>query len=196
MTYRHLSDLAGSRRVSAPHSGAAQLFCLVLLIAASVSASLVFACATPFAAFAVLAAATLPLRQALATIALVWAVNQAIGFGILDYPRDLNTMVWGAGILAAALLTTVAAAGVFRRFAGTSLYAVYPVALMAAYAVYEVVLLALVPVLGGGDGFTVEIVGNLAFVNAIWLGGLIVAFELIRRLNGAVAGQASGGRPL
>ena len=163
----------------------------VLLVAACASASLVFACATPFAAFAVLAAATLPLRPALVTIALVWAVNQAIGFGILNYPRDLGAMAWGLGMLAAALLTTAAAAVVFRRLADANLYAVYPVALMAAFAVYEVALLALVPLLGSGDGFTVEIVGNLAFVNAIWLAGLIVAYELIRRLNGAVAGQPS-----
>ena len=165
----------------------AMWLCTTLLAAACASASLVFACATPFAAFAVLAAAVLPLRSALAAIGIVWAVNQAIGFGILDYPRDLNAGAWGVVMLAAALLTTAAAAGVFRRFAGTSVYMVYPVALMAAYAAYEIVLLALVPVLGGGDSFTFEIVGRLAFVNAIWLAAIIVAYELLQRINGAVA---------
>jgi hypothetical protein len=170
----------------------AMWLCTALLAAACASASLVFACATPFVAFAVLAAAVLPLRSALATIALVWLVNQAIGFGILDYPRDLNAAAWGIGMLAAALLTTAAVAWVFRRFAGMSVYLVYPVALMAAYAVYEIVLLALVPVLGGGDAFTAEIVGRLAFVNAIWLAAIIVAYELLQRINGVVA---AAGRP-
>lgn len=169
--------------------------CAGILVAACVSASLVFACATPFVAFAVLAAAVLPLRPALLVIGLVWVVNQAIGFGILAYPRDLSAGAWGVGMLAAALLTTAAAAAVFRRFAGTSLYAIYPVALMAAYAVYEIVLLAMVPVLGGGDAFTVEIVGRLAFVNAIWLAGLIVVYELLRRLNGIGLRDAAGQRP-
>lgn len=168
--------------------------CAAILAAACASASLVFACATPFAAFAVLAAALLPLRQALVTIGLAWAVNQVIGFGILDYPRDLNAGLWGLGILAAALLTTAAAAGVFRRFANASVYVVYPVALMAAYAVYEVVLLVLVPALGGGDAFTFEIVGHLAFVNAIWLAALIVTYELLQRLNIAAARDSAGER--
>jgi hypothetical protein len=170
--------------------------CAAILLAACASASLVFACATPFAAFAVLAAAVLPLRSALVTIGLVWVLNQAIGFCILDYPRDPNAVAWGLGMLAAALITTAAAAGMFRRFAGMSVYAIYPIALMAAYAVYEIALLAMVPVLGGGDAFTVEIVGRLAFVNAIWLVGVIMAYEALRRLNGAVAGNATGERSL
>jgi hypothetical protein len=168
--------------------------CTAILIAACLSATLVFACATPFAAFAVLAAAVLPLRSALISIGLVWAVNQVIGFGLLNYPRDFNTGAWGLVMLATALLTTAAAAAVFRRFAATNVYAVYPVALMAAYAVYEIALLVMVPLLGGGDAFTVEIVGYLAFVNAIWLAGLIVAYELLRRLDGAMARQTAGER--
>jgi hypothetical protein len=167
-----------------------------ILIAACASATLVFACATPFAAFAVLAAAVLPVRQALLAVGLVFAANQAIGFGILDYPRNLNAGGWGIGMLAAAILTTAAAWAVFRRFRGTSLYAVYPVALMTAYAVYEIVLLAMVPVLGGGEAFAVQIVGWLAFVNALWLVALIAAYELLRRLNGMVAGRVAGQRLL
>lgn len=163
--------------------------CAAILLAACASASLVFACAAPFAAFAVLATAVLPLRSALLTIVLVWLANQAIGFGILDYPRNLTATAWGLGMLAAVLVTTSAAAGVFRRFADRSVYVVYPIALMAAYAVYEIVLLAMLPMLGGGDGFTVEIVGRLAFVNAIWLAGLVAAYELLRRLSGMTVHQ-------
>jgi hypothetical protein len=175
-------------------SNRAAWLCAAILVAACLSASLVFACATPFAAFAVLAAAMLPLSSALMTIALVWVVNQAIGFGILDYPRDLNAAAWGVVMLATALLTTAAAAGVFRRFASTNIYAVYPVALMAAYAVYEVALLAMVPVLGGGEAFAADIVAYLAFVNAVWLVGLIVAYELLRRVNGIVASSTASPR--
>src|SRR5689334_12108048 len=87
----------------------APLFCFVLLTMASALASLVFACATPFAAFAVIAAAMLPLRSALLVVAGSWLVNQGIGFGVLHYPIDVTTMLWGLVIGTAALAGTLAA---------------------------------------------------------------------------------------
>jgi hypothetical protein len=59
----------------------APLFCFVLLTAACALASFAFACATPFAAFAVMAAEMLPLSSALLVVAAAWIVNQGIGFG-------------------------------------------------------------------------------------------------------------------
>lgn len=56
-------------------SNRALWLCVAILAAACASASLVFACATPFAAFAVLAAAMLPARQAMIAVALSFAVN-------------------------------------------------------------------------------------------------------------------------
>ena len=50
----------------------APLFCFALLTAACALASFAFACATPFAAFAVIAAATLPLRPALLVTLAAW----------------------------------------------------------------------------------------------------------------------------
>ena len=73
-------------------------FCLLLLTAACALASFAFACATPFAAFAAIAAAMLRLPAALLVVAAAWIVNQAIGFGALGYPIDLNTMLWGTAI--------------------------------------------------------------------------------------------------
>ena len=71
----------------------APLFCLLLLTAACVLASLAFACATPFAAFAALAGAMLPLSAALLVVMAAWIVNQAIGFGVLGYPMEMNTLL-------------------------------------------------------------------------------------------------------
>lgn len=162
--------------------------CAALLVAGCVSASLVFACATPFVAFAVLAAAVMPLRPALIAIGLVWAVNQVIGFGILDYPRTPNSAMWGLGLGVLALVTTAAAAAVFHRFSSMSRFALYPLALVVCYAVYELVMLAMTPVLGGTESFTVQIVRDLALVNAVWLAGLVAAYELLRWVNGLVPG--------
>jgi hypothetical protein len=59
----------------------APLVCLLLLTAACALASFAFACATPFAAFAAIAGAMLPLSAALPVVLAAWIVNQAIGFG-------------------------------------------------------------------------------------------------------------------
>ena len=161
-------------------------FCTILLVAGCVSASLVFACATPFVAFAVLAAAVMPLRPALITIGFVWAVNQVIGFGVLDYPRTANSAMWGLGLGVLALVTTVVAAAMFHRFSSMNRFALYPFALIVCYAVYELAMLAMTPFLGGTESFTVQIVRVLAVVNAVWLAGLVAAYELLRRVNGLV----------
>ena len=89
---------AGSVWLAPVEPRRAPLFCLVLLMAACALASFAFACATPFAAFAVVAAAMLPWRPALLVVTAAWLVNQAIGFGVLHYPLDRNTVLWGFGI--------------------------------------------------------------------------------------------------
>jgi hypothetical protein len=73
----------------------APLVCLLLLTAACALTSFAFACATPFAAFAAIAGAMLPLSAALPVVLAAWIVNQAIGFGVLGYPIELNTFLWG-----------------------------------------------------------------------------------------------------
>jgi hypothetical protein len=168
----------------------AQVFSLVLLLAACLSASLVFACATPFAAFAVIAAALLPLRPALITIGVVFLVNQAIGFGILGYPRSLNAAIWGFVILAAALVATAVAATAFSRLTHLGRLAIYPIALLASFAAYEIVLLAAVPFLGGAEAMAPAIMGQVAFTNAVWLAVLVAICEIARRIDVAAQRHA------
>src|SRR5271156_4230381 len=89
---------AASDRLAPVEPRLAPLFCLVLLAGACALAGFALACATPFAAFAVVAAAMLPMRPAVLVVAAAWLVNQAIGFGALGYPLDANTMLWGLAI--------------------------------------------------------------------------------------------------
>jgi hypothetical protein len=84
--------IAGSDRFAPVEPRLVSLFCLVLLATACALASFAFACATPFAAFAVVAAALLRPAAALLVIFAAWVVNQASGFGALHYPLDLNTV--------------------------------------------------------------------------------------------------------
>ena len=160
----------------------APLFCLLLLTAACGLASFAFACATPFAAFAALAGAMLPLSSAVPVVAAAWIVNQAIGFGVLGYPVELNTFLWGFAIGAATLIATAASALVLRLLPAIGRPVELALTLLAAYVAYEVVLFAFTPVLGGVGAFTVAIITRIGLLNVLWMIGLVVAYELLKVL--------------
>ncbi len=173
---------SGARLAPVPpqHAGA---FGFALLTAACALASFVFACATPFAAFAVIASAMLPLRTALPVMMGAWLVNQGIGFGALHYPVDANTLAWGLVIGMAALVATVAARSVLLALRASPAPLAFAAALLGAYAAYELVLLAATPVLGGAASFTLPIVARLGLTSAAWLAGLVAACEIVRLLT-------------
>lgn len=110
------------------------LLCLLLLVGACALASLVLACATPFAAFAVVAAAMLPAGPALLVVAAAWLVNQAIGFGMLHYPIDTNTVLWGLIIGVAALVATITSMVVLRVMPWKNATVALGVGLIGAFA--------------------------------------------------------------
>src|SRR4051812_15768891 len=161
----------------------APLFGFALLIVSCALASFAFACATPFAACAVVAAAMLPLRPALLVVTGAWLVNQTIGFGVLHYPIDTSTIAWGFVIGAAALLSTAAASTVLRRLPRGRTPLMLAIAFAAAYAVYEFALLAATPVLGGEGAFTAAIVARIGLTSAVWLAGLVAACEIVRLVD-------------
>jgi len=151
----------------------APLFSFVLLAVAAALASLVFACATPFAAFAVVAAALLSLPAALAVVGVAWIVNQVIGYGVLGYPHDASTIAWGLAIGVAALVAVVAAKATLRLAPRTGAATALVLSLVAAYAAYELVLLAFTPWLGDAGDFSAAIVGQLGVLNVLWLASLL-----------------------
>jgi hypothetical protein len=174
---------ATSVRLAPAEPRHAPLFCFALLTTACALASFAFACATPFAAFAVVVAAMLPLRPALLVVAAAWLVNQAIGFGCLGYPVDTNAIVWGIVIGAAAIVATGTSVLALRALRRTSTAVALGVALIGAYAAYELVLFAATPFLGGAGDFTVAIVGRLGVMSLLWLIGLVAACEVFRLLK-------------
>src|SRR5271169_4953198 len=104
-----LSPAAGHFRLHPVEPRHTPIFCFALLTVSCALASFALACATPFAAFAVVAAAMLPLRPALLVVTGAWLVNQSIGFGVHHYPIDASTAAWGFVIGIAALAATAAA---------------------------------------------------------------------------------------
>ncbi len=174
---------AASERIAPVEPRLAPLFCFVLLTAACALASFAFACATPFAAFAVVAAAMLPLPAALLVMTAAWIVNQAIGFGALGYPHDANTVLWGFAIGAAALIATAPSKLVLRSLRRAGSPATLGLALVGAYAAYEVVLFAFTPALGGAGAFILAIVARLGLLNLLWLIGLVAVCAVFRLLS-------------
>jgi hypothetical protein len=160
----------------------APLFCLVFLAGSCALASFAFACATPFAAFAVVASAMLPLAPALLVMTGACLVNQAIGCGALGYPHDLHTALWGLAIGLAALASTIESKLLLhsQRSSGP---AALGVALFGAYAAYEVVLFAFTFLLGGTGAFTFPIIVRLGLLNLPWLIGLVAACVAFRLLS-------------
>lgn len=177
----------GDSRLAPVEPRHAPLFCFALLTASCALASFALACAAPFAAFAVVAAAMLPLRPALVVMTGAWLVNQGIGFAALHYPIEANTMLWGLAIGIAALAATATSAAVLRLLpqgrARLAMAAALALTLAGGYVVYELALLAATPFLGGAGSFTTAIMARIGLLNIGWLVGLVAACEMARLLN-------------
>ena len=183
MAFNLLPAPANGLRLQPVGLSVAPMFCFALLVTSCLLASFAFACATPFAAFAVIAAAMLPLRRALLVVAGAWLINQGIGFSVHHYPVDAKTMLWGATIGMAALVATAASAAVLRAMPRSATPLVLVAAWICAYAAYELTLFAATPFLGGAGAFTAAIVARLGMISASWLIGLVAVCEIVRLLN-------------
>jgi hypothetical protein len=167
-----------------------------LLIAISMIGSLLLACATPFAALAVIAATTLARRGALLVVAAIWLTNQAVGYGVLFYPLNIDSLAWGVAIGLAALAATATASLVAGR-SHRSPVVTLAAALALAFATYEGGLMLAALLLGSEEAFAAPIVGQLALLNAAWMIGLAAvngAWRRARHLQIGVAGAIGPSR--
>jgi hypothetical protein len=145
-----------------------------VLTASTILGSFVFACATPFAALAALAALFLPRRDALALMIFNWLANQVIGYCFLHYPQTWDSFAWGGAIGLGALAALPAAwwAEGLARPVGWSVSAAS--AFIAAFVSYEVVLYAATAVLPAGGGFSASVILYVLEVNGAGFAGLLV----------------------
>jgi hypothetical protein len=157
-------------------SRAANALWIVLIVTTGICLSTFFACATPFAALATLAVLKLGRRDAIAVIGLVWAANQAIGFGLLGYPWTWDCAAWGLAI------------GVsvgFAMLAAKSLATTRPAPLVvslpfvAAFTAFELTLFLAGFVLSGSEGaFSASVVGHVFLINGVTIAGLMAVNQL------------------
>lgn len=152
---------------------------LMLLIVATISFSLAFACAAPYAAFGAAAALTLSRRDALLMTATLWLANQLTGYALVGYPWTVNSAAWGPAIGIAAVLGTVGALWMVQRLAGARDIVRAVAALLVAFAVYEVALFVVAAAaLGGVEMFAPAIVGQVFVTNVVALAGLYALNQL------------------
>ena len=153
---------------------------LGLLVSISAAITVVFTCVTPFAAFAVIAAATLSRRDAVTLAVALWLTNQAVGFGVLHYPWTGSTLAWGVALGAGAVVGALAALEMFRRLESRRRLAQNVCAFGAAFAVYQLTLFAAAAAwLGGTEMFAPGIVGQVLLINAVTLAGLLALRQVV-----------------
>ncbi|NCP11045.1 MAG: hypothetical protein GW859_03650 [Sphingomonadales bacterium] len=149
----------------------AMLWTAVLAIA-TVAGSPAAACVLPFAATAAVAAVTLDTRRAMLAVMLVWIGNQAIGFGLMDYPVTQDSIGWGFALLGGTVAAMLVARFAYARTAsGADSWANAPALIIAfamAFATYETSLFVLAQFVGGLETFTPYIVGLIALNDTLW----------------------------
>ncbi len=161
---------------SADHAQAGRWLWITLIAASGISLTTLFACATPFAALATLAALRLGRRDMVAVMGLVWLANQGIGYGVLGYPWTWDSGAWGLAIGLSCGLAVLAAHGL-----STVRPAPLAVSLpfMGAFAVFEAGLYVAGLVLPGSDGaFSAGVIGHVFLINGATLCALIPTYHL------------------
>ncbi len=144
-----------------------------LIVVAGAAMTLLFACATPFAALATLAASKTERRDTALAVALVWLANQVIGYGFLHYPRNWDSLAWGAAIGIGAGMGLVAAIALAPTRKGP--FAV-SLPFIGAFAAYEFTLYVASFILPTEPyAFALPVVRQIFVVNALSLAGLMFA---------------------
>lgn len=128
---------------------AASTLWILLLTLASTATTLAFACATPFPALAALAAVHMRRSDGVWLMLAAWLASQAVGFCLLDYPRDAGTFGWAAGLATAAVASVLGAYAALRLVPGRSTLVRLGVAYLAGFAAFKLVVLGWAVPLGG-----------------------------------------------
>jgi hypothetical protein len=158
--------------VSIERAGTGRAIWMALIVIAGAGLSLFYACATPFAALATLAALKTDRRDTALVVGLVWLANQVVGYGFLGYPRTWESLAWGAAIGVAAGVALLAAIALAPRRKGP--FAV-SLPFVGAFTAYEFSLYLASFMLPTEDGsFALSVVKQIFVVNAVALIALVI----------------------
>jgi hypothetical protein len=150
-------------------------------LAAVLAGCLVTGCLEPLVAVAVLAAGALtPGRAVLLTLG-VWLAGQAVGFGLHDYPRDLQTLGWGLGLAVGALLALAVAWAVLWLTPQRPVWLRAAAAFAAAFLAQQAAMLGVEQVLAGACEVRPAVIAQVGLINAAWFAALLAADGLLAR---------------
>lgn len=151
------------------------------LVAAVVGGCLVIGCLDPLVAVAVIAAGALtPLRAVGLTLA-AWAAGQAVGFGLHDYPRDFQTIFWGLGIGAGALVALAAAVATLWLLQDRATWLRAGAAFAAAFCAQQAAMLGVEQIVAGSCEIRPAIIAQVFAINAAWFAALMALDTVIAR---------------
>jgi hypothetical protein len=157
---------------------------IVLLTVASTVTTLVFACATPFPALAALAALHMRQRDGLILMLLSWFVSQAVGFGVLGYPHEIQTLLYAVDLLTAALGSALAAYAALRRMGSAPLSVRLIAGYVTAFVAFKLVALVWAFFLGGVEAaYSVEVLVRQFARNGAILLGMLALYHLLVRIG-------------
>lgn len=160
-------------------NGASALW-VSLLTAASMSTTLVLACATPFPSLAALAAVHMRRRDGLVLMLLAWAASQFVGFFLLGYPHDGSTLAWGAGLGTAAIGSALASYAALRLAGYRSAAAQLGLAYAAGFTAFKGIILLWALVLGGlHTAMAPDLLAEQLLRNGAILIGLYALYRLL-----------------
>jgi hypothetical protein len=136
----------------------------------------------PFAALATFAALKLKQRDAWVTIGIAWLINQAIGYGCLNYPHTAESFIWSIVMGAAAYATLAVATWFAVRARPANGLLLASAALGFAFASFKILILMIGYGLNGTFEFSWTNVEKMLVINIGTLVGLITINHLALRL--------------
>ncbi len=180
--------MTNQRSTTAHLSRSAPIGWPVAFAAATVLGTLATACMMPFVGLAVVAAATLPLRRAVATVAVMWAVSQGLGFALLGYPATGYAIAWGVALGCASLAAMLVSRRLLGRAPLTTLRLVG--VFLAAFALDEALLFGFAGIVGGTETFTPRIIAQLLANDGAWFAGLVALYFALTNVAPRVFGRS------
>lgn len=162
-----------------------KLICRVgLPIAASILLSFAFACAIPFAALATFAALKFRRREALLSIGAVWLINQAVGYGCLNYPRTPESFAWGIALGGATYAALIVAMEIASRLQDTASLLKTLLTFAAAFATFKAFLFGILFAISGDSiAFSWLVFKRIVVINAATFPALLVFNYLLNWLT-------------
>jgi hypothetical protein len=153
------------------------------LVAGVIGGCLVVGCLEPLVAVAVIAAGALPPLRAVLLVLATWAAGQAVGFGLHDYPRDVQAIAWGFGLGAGALVALATAIAVLWLLQGRPAWLRAGAAFTAAFFAQQAAMLGVEQIIAGSCEIRPAVIAQVGLINAAW-------FALLFALDAVIARRA------